>query len=105
MVVPLDARILDALRRRGLCHHASELILAPSSPSTLPNNMIKGSGLLLRRMVHTACVDVYVERRDMLTISFQGRKIFLSVKSVVARGVKEYEGGVAVDSHVLPDII
>ena len=29
----------------------------------------------------------------------------LSVKSGVARGVKEDEGGVAVDSHVLPEIL
>ena len=33
-----------------------------------------------------------------LTISFQGRKVLLSVKSVVAGGVKEYGGGVVVDS-------
>ena len=76
MVVPLDARILDALRRRGLC-----------------------------RMVHVACADVYVKQGDMLTISFRGRKVLLLVKSVVARGVKEDEGGVAVESHVLTEIL
>ena len=53
-------------------------------------------------MVHTACADVYVERGDMLTISFQGWKVLLSVKSVVTGGVKEDGGGVVVDSHVLP---
>ena len=53
-------------------------------------------------MVHAACADVYVERGDMLTISFRGRKVLLPVKSVVAMGVKEEWGGVAVYSHVLP---
>ena len=37
------------------------------------------------------------QRQDSLTISFQWRKILLSVKSVVAGGVKEDGGGVAVD--------
>ena len=97
-MVPLDARILDALRRRGLCPHASELILAPSSPSTLLNDTIEGLGLLLCRMFHTACADVYVKRGDMLTISFRGRKVLLSVKAVVAGRVKEDGGGVSVDS-------
>ena len=93
VVVPLDARLLDALRRRGLCLHASKLILATSSPLTLLNNTIKGSGLLLRWMVHAACADVYVERGDMLTISFRGRNVLLLVKSVVARGSKKMEEG------------
>ena len=56
-------------------------------------------------MVHTACVDVYVERGDMLTISFRGRKVFLSAKSVVAGDFKEDGGGVAVESHVLTEIL
>ena len=56
-------------------------------------------------MIHAACADVYVKRGDMLTISFQGRKVFLSVKSVVARGVREDGGGVAVDIHFLPEIL
>ena len=38
------------------------------------------------------------QRHAALTISFRGRKVLLSVKSVVARGVKEDGGGVAVDS-------
>ena len=38
------------------------------------------------------------QRQAALTISFRGRKILLSVKSVVAGGVKEDGGGVAVDS-------
>ena len=38
------------------------------------------------------------QRQAELTISFRGRKVLLSVKSVVARGVKEDGGGVAVDS-------
>ena len=104
VVVPLYSRILDALCQRGLCTHASKLILAPSSPSTLSKNRIKWSGLLLRRMVHAACADVYVEQGDMLKISFWGRNLFLSAKSVVAGGVKEDNEGVAVDSHVLPEI-
>ena len=41
----------------------------------------------------------------MLTIFFQGRKVLLLVKSVVAGGVKEDEGRVEVDSHVLPEIL
>ena len=70
VVVPLDAWLLDALCWRGLCPHASELILVPSSPSALPNDTIEGLGLLLLRMVHAACSDVYVERGGMLTRSF-----------------------------------
>ena len=101
-MVLLDARLLDALCLRGLCPQASELILAPSSPSTLPNGTIKGSGLLLLRMVHTACTEVYVKRGEMLTISFRGRRVLLPVKSVVVGGVKEDMGGVAVDIHDLP---
>ena len=104
-MVPLNARILDTLRRRGLCPHASNLILAPSSALTLMNNTIKELGFLLCQMVHVACGDVYVERGDMLTISFRGRKVLLPVKSVVAMGVKEEWGGVAVDSNVLPKIL
>ena len=104
-VVPLYARLLDALRQSVLCPHASEMILAPSSPSTLADNRIEGSGLLLRRMVHAACADVYAEQGDMLIISFRGRKVLLLVNSVVSGGVKEDEGGVAVDSHVLPEIL
>ena len=69
-VVPLYARILDALRRHSLCPHASELILMPSYPSTLPNNRIEGSGLLLLRMVHAACADIYIEQGDTLTTYF-----------------------------------
>ena len=38
------------------------------------------------------------QRQAALTISFRGRKGLLSVKSVVARGVKEDGGGVVVDS-------
>ena len=38
------------------------------------------------------------QRQTALTISFRGRKVLLSVKSVVAGGVKEDGGGVAVDS-------
>ena len=38
------------------------------------------------------------QRIAALTISFRGRKVLLSVKSVVAGGVKEDGGGVAVDS-------
>ena len=38
------------------------------------------------------------QRQAALTISFRGRKVLLLVKSVVAEGVKEDEGGVAVDS-------
>ena len=38
------------------------------------------------------------QRQAKLTISFRGRKVLLSVNSVVARGVKEDGGGVAVDS-------
>ena len=38
------------------------------------------------------------QRQATLTISFRGRKLLLSVKSVVARGVKENGGGVSVDS-------
>ena len=38
------------------------------------------------------------QRQAALTISFRGRKVLLSVKSVVAWGVKEDGGGVAVDS-------
>ena len=37
------------------------------------------------------------QRQAELIISFRGRKLFLSVKSVVAGGVKEDGGGVAVD--------
>ena len=88
-MVPLDARILYALRRLGLCPHSSELILAPSSPSNLLNATIEGLGLILYRMVHTACADVCVEQGDMLTISFRGKKVILPVKSVVDGGVKE----------------
>ena len=40
-----------------------------------------------------------------LTIYFRGRKVFLSVKSVVAGGVREDRGGVAVDIHFLPEIL
>ena len=69
-MVPLDAQLLDVLRRRGLFPHTSELILEPSSPLNLPNITIKGSGVLLRRMIHTAFADVYVEQGDMLTIYF-----------------------------------
>ena len=69
-LVPLDVRLLDALHRRSLCPNASELIVAPSYPSTLPNDTIEVLGLLLRRMVHAACSDVYVERGGMLTRSF-----------------------------------
>ena len=90
-VVLLDARFLDALRRHGLSPHASELILAPSSPLTLPNNTIKGLGLLLRHLVH-ACADVYFKQGDMLTISFRRSKVFLSVKSAVAGGGSKMMG-------------
>ena len=38
------------------------------------------------------------QRQAAFTISFQGRKVLLWVKSVVARGVKEDGGGVEVDS-------
>ena len=38
------------------------------------------------------------QRQAALTISFRGRKVLLSIKSVVARGFKEDGGGVAVDS-------
>ena len=38
------------------------------------------------------------QRQAVLTISFRGRKVLLSVNSVVAGGVKEDGGGVAVDS-------
>ena len=38
------------------------------------------------------------QRHAALTIYFRGRKVLLSVKSVVAGGVKEDGGGVAVDS-------
>ena len=38
------------------------------------------------------------QRQAKLTISFRGRKVLLSVKSVVAGGVKEDGRGVAVDS-------
>ena len=38
------------------------------------------------------------QRQATLTISFRGRKVLLSVKSVVAGGVKEDGGGVVVDS-------
>ena len=37
-------------------------------------------------MVHAAFADIYVEHGDMLTISFRGRKVLMSVKSVVAGG-------------------
>ena len=84
-VVLLDARFLDALRRHGLSPHASELILAPSSPLTPLNDTIKGLGLLLRHLVH-ACADVYFKQGDMLTISFRRSKVFLSVKSAVTGG-------------------
>ena len=103
-VVPIDARILDTLRRRGLCPPASQLIPAPLYPSTPLNNTIEVSVLLLRQMIHAACADVYVKRGDMLTIYFRGRKVFLLVKSVVAGGVIEDGVGVAVESHVLPEI-
>ena len=46
-----------------------------------------------------------MEQGDMLTISFRGRKVLLLLKSVVARGVKEYGGGVAVNSHIKPEIL
>ena len=88
MMVPLDAWLLDALLRRGLCPHASKLIISPSSPLTPPNNTIEGSGLFLCQMVHTAFADVYVKLWDMLTIYFRGRKVLLSVKSVVAGEVR-----------------
>ena len=88
-MVPLDARILDALRRRGLCPHASDLILVPLSPSTLMNNTIEGPGLLLRQIFHTACADVYAKRGDILTIYSRGREVLLLVNSVVAGGVIE----------------
>ena len=88
-VVPLDTRILYALRQRGLCPHASELILVHSSPLTLPNNTVEGLGRILLWMVHAACADVYVERGDMLTISFRGRKVLLTMKSVVNGGSKK----------------
>ena len=103
-MVPLDAQLLD-LRQCGLFPHASELILAPSSPLTLLNDTIELSGLLLRQMVHAACADVYVDRGYMLTISFQGRKVLLSVKAVVAGGGQRRWGEVAVDIHVLPEIL
>ena len=45
------------------------------------------------------------QRQVALTISFLGRKVLLSVKAVVAGRVKEDGGGVAVDSHVLPEIL
>ena len=38
------------------------------------------------------------QRQAALAISFQGRKVFLSVKSVVAGGIKADGGGVVVDS-------
>ena len=38
------------------------------------------------------------QRQAALTMSFRGRKVLLSVKSVVDEGVKEDGGGVAVDS-------
>ena len=38
------------------------------------------------------------QRQAALMISFRGRNVLLSVKSVVAVGVKEDGGGVAVDS-------
>ena len=38
------------------------------------------------------------QRNAALTISFRGRKVLLSVKSVVAGGVKEDGGGVVVHS-------
>ena len=38
------------------------------------------------------------QRQSVLTIFFRGRKVLLSVKSVVAGGVNEDGGGVAVDS-------
>ena len=38
------------------------------------------------------------QRQAALTIFFRGRKVLLSVKSVVAGWFKEDEGGVAVDS-------
>ena len=50
------------------------------------------------------CADVYVEQGDMLKISFRGGEVLLSVKSVVAGGIKEYGVGVVVDIHFLPDI-
>ena len=58
-------------------------------------------------MVHAACAYVYVKQGDMLTISFQGRKVFLPLKSVVAGGVKEDGGGGggAVEIHVLTEIL
>ena len=40
------------------------------------------------------------QRQAALTISFPGRKVLLSVKSVVAGGVKEDGGGVAVDRFI-----
>ena len=55
-------------------------------------------------MVQAAYADVYIERGDTLKISFRGREVLLPVKSVVAGGDKEDEGGVEVDSHVLPEI-
>ena len=43
--------------------------------------------------------DTYPKQRQAaLTISFRGRKVLLSVKSVVVGEVKEDGGGVAVDS-------
>ena len=38
------------------------------------------------------------QRQAALTISFLGRKVLLSIKSVVARGVKEDGGEVVVES-------
>ena len=38
------------------------------------------------------------QRHAALTISFRERKVLLSVNLVVARGVKEYGGGVEVES-------
>ena len=45
------------------------------------------------------------QRQAALTTSFRGRKVLLSVKSVVAGGVKEDGRKVAVDSTSTPGII
>ena len=45
------------------------------------------------------------QRQAALTISFRGRKVLLSVRSVVAGGVKEDGGGVAVDSPPIHQFI
>ena len=41
------------------------------------------------------------QRQAALTIYFRGRKVLMSVKSVVAGGVKEDVGGVEVDSPLI----